>query len=62
MWPWTKRHELHGAHARKTAAERLAQQEAKWPEVVEVSTSLRDLRKRNHFAQQLELIFRGDNK
>lgn len=59
-WPWTKtdRSASEGEKARAKAAGELAEARARWPEVNRVAQSLRDLRERNHFSEQIELIFR----
>lgn len=59
-WPWSRsREETGGAEARAQAEERLAEARERWPEVNRVSKSLRDLRERNHFAEQIQHIFEG---
>lgn len=63
-WPW-RRHDGIGADsadAHREAAEHLKEATARWPEVRRVSKSLRDLRERNHFAAQIEMIFREGHK
>jgi hypothetical protein len=63
-WPWTRYREerdaFDGAEAREEATAHLAQAQARWPEVTRVAQSLRELRERNHFGEQVKLIFRGD--
>jgi len=62
-WPWNKGGESSGgAEARVAAEQGLAVTRAQWPEVKRVSGSLRALRERNHFAQQLERVFDGRSK
>lgn len=65
-WPWTKyqaeRDDFDGRDAREEAVANLASAHAKWPEVNRVSQSLRELRERNHFSDQVRLIFRGELK
>lgn len=61
-WPWTRRVESQGTDAHKAAIENLASAHARDPEVKRVSQSLRELRERNHFASQIELIFEGGRK
>jgi hypothetical protein len=61
-WPWPKRHVdevSRGTVAREKATADLAQAQAKWPEVTRVAQSLRELRERNHFGDQVRLIFQG---
>lgn len=48
-----------GSQARAHAEVQLARTRSRWPEVRAVSSSLRDLRERNHFAEQIEAIMRG---
>jgi len=50
-----------GAIAHRRATENLAEQRALQPEVKRVADSLRALRERNHFAEQVRLIFLGGN-
>lgn len=68
-WPWQRDPEtepaaleaLHEAEENLEAAkEHLADAKAQWPEVREVSRSLRNIRERNHFGESIERIFRGD--
>lgn len=60
-WPWRKREDTsEGVRARREATAHLAQAHARWPEVTRVSQSLRELRERNHFGQQVALIFKGE--
>ena len=64
-WPWAKTPPTDdtqggGAEARDIAEAALADHRSRWEEVHRVSSSLRELRTRNHFARQLELIFRGE--
>lgn len=62
-WPWTKYHDemdpFDGTKARKEATAHLALAQARWPEVSRVSQSLRELRERNHFGDQVARIFQG---
>lgn len=62
--PWRRHNpnECEGATAHKDAAASLAEAKANWPEVKRVSQSLRELRERNHFKEQVELIFQGGGK
>lgn len=69
-WPWTKRiahaethreHKNEGAEARRAAEEHLEEARAQWPEVNRVAASLRDLRRRNGFSEQLIYILRNDD-
>lgn len=48
-----------GTRARREAEANLDKTRAHWPEVHEVAQSLRDLRERNHFAEQILHIFEG---
>ena len=58
-WPWRKSRSGEGASALREAREQLRETEAQWPEVRTVASSLRDIRERNHFASQIEYIFKG---
>ncbi len=62
-FPWTKyeeeRDSFDGEKAKHEATLHLAQANAQWPEVKRVSGSLRELRERNHFGEQISLIFSG---
>ncbi len=67
-WPWSREPQVarrddpssaSGTEARERAEIDLAESQARWPEVNTVARSLRELRERNHFADQLEFIFRG---
>lgn len=49
-----------GQDARRRASADLEEAKARWPEVVRVAASLRDLRERNHFALQIRMIFQGE--
>lgn len=60
-WPWTRRW-TGGEDARREAMEHLKETNARWPEVNAVAASLRDLRQRNHFAEQLQYILRNEGK
>lgn len=46
--------------ARERAARNLATDQAQWPAVREVSNSLRNMNRRNHFADAIERIMRGE--
>lgn len=48
-----------GAEAKAKARVDLADTRATWPEVRRVAASLREIRIRNDFAEQLEQIFHG---
>lgn len=48
-----------GEQARAQAERNLTQDRARWPEVRAVASSLRDLRERNHFAENIQHIFEG---
>jgi hypothetical protein len=61
-WPWSKDKCDAGTQAREKATADLADAAAQWPEVRRVSKSLRELRERNHFAQQLERIYEGGGR
>lgn len=68
-WPWSLepqvcvRHDdpssASGTEARERAEIDLAESQARWPEVNTVARSLRELRERNHFAEQIQYTFRG---
>lgn len=66
-WPWHHESEKpDGLVALEEAEENLAEAEehlaeakAQWPEVHEVSRSLRQIRERNHFGEAIEKIMRG---
>lgn len=65
-WPWSppepkvEATEVEsGQHAREQAQSHLDEVQSRWPEVHRVSRSLRDLRERNHFADQIQNIFEG---
>lgn len=51
-----------GEQARVQAERNLSQDRARWPEVRAVSSSLRDLRERNHFAENIQHIFEGGSR
>jgi len=57
--PWKKRVESAGSKARKQAESHLEEVRGQWPEVNRVAESLRDLRRRNGFGEQLTYIFHG---
>lgn len=63
MWQFLKRfsppNENDGAEAHRQAKVDLADARSKWPEVSRTAKSLRELRQRNHFAEQISLIFHG---
>lgn len=63
MWPFPKRfsppNENDGAEAHRQAKADLDVAVSKWPEVARTAKSLRELRQRNHFAEQISLIFHG---
>lgn len=42
------------------AEEGLAEAQAQWPEVHRVSSSLRDLRRQNHFGDSVAKLMRGE--
>lgn len=48
-----------GAKAREAAQKHLRETREQWPEVNRVAASLRELRARNGFAEQLNYIFQG---
>lgn len=62
IWPWSRRPracpspEAKQAHNR--AVEDLQAAQDQWPEVHRVVESLRELRRRNHFAESIELMLR----
>ena len=56
---WRERPNGGGAHARKAAQASLQDQIAQWPDVLEVSASLRKMRQHNHFAEQVEKVWKG---
>lgn len=59
-WPFRRRTPpTGGAEAHERAAADLADQRSRQPEVVRVAASLRELRERNHFAEQVRQIFLG---
>lgn len=61
-WPWRRKpRPTEGEEARKEATRNLAAADARWPEVLRVSRSLRDYRERNHIAEQLQNLFRGED-
>lgn len=51
-----------GAEAKAKARVDLADTRATWPEVRRVAASLREIRIRNDFAEQLEEIFHGGHQ
>lgn len=62
-WPWTRfPKQTGGEEARVEAESSLAETREPWPEVTRVAQSLRDLRERNHFAEQIESIFQGGRR
>ena len=62
-WPWSRKPTSDGGSAaRRQAEERLEEVRAQWPEVHRVSGSLRDLRRRNGFSEQLTYILRGNGE
>lgn len=69
-WLWGKKRlppacqpaDAKGAEAHRKATEHLNEATAQWPEVRRVSKSLRELRERNHFRDQIELIFQGGER
>lgn len=63
-WPWRGEREPEGTgtEARQAAEQNLADARDRWPEVNRVSKSLRELRERNHFAEQLQHIFEGGRR
>lgn len=67
-WPWSNRADDHGSglRAREESAEGLAQASdslhevtSKWDEVHRVADSLRELRSRNQFAEQIQMTMRN---
>jgi hypothetical protein len=56
---WPQRAPSDGSLAREHAQRTLEHTKSRWPEVHAVTSSLRDLRERNHFAEQIEAIMRG---
>ena len=60
-FPWQrKKVSSAGHHARKAAEQHLVEAQEQWPEVNRVAESLRDLRRRNGFGEQLTYIFQGN--
>jgi hypothetical protein len=57
--PEYERTETKGAEAVREALDNLGDAKSRWPEVNAVSQSLRELRERNHFAEQIQNIFEG---
>lgn len=59
-WPWSNRADDRGSGtaARVATADALAEVRGKWDEVHRVAGSLRELRERNHFVDQIELTMR----
>lgn len=58
MWRRKKRPVSHeGKAAREQAREKLNEAEAQWPAVREVSASLSQMNRQNHFAEAIEAIF-----
>lgn len=51
-----------GTEAVRQALDNLGTARARWPEVHAVTTSLRELRERNHFAEQIQHIFEGGHR
>lgn len=59
-WPWSKRRQTEADDACREAHEGLQDAKDRWPEVYRVSSSLRELRERNHFAETINATFRGE--
>jgi hypothetical protein len=61
-WPWSGKTDSDGgAEARRRAEKHLAEVQAQWPEVNRVAASLRELRRRNGFGEQLTWILRNED-
>lgn len=60
MWRKKRAADDDAARARDEAEQNLAEAHKIWPEVRQVSSSLRELTQRNHFAEQIEQIFRAN--
>jgi hypothetical protein len=54
-----RRRGQEASQARESAEQALADTRARRPEIDAVADSLRSLRRRNHFAEQIELLIRG---
>lgn len=62
-WPWRrKKRPTDGTAARRDAQESLDDAVARWPEVIRVATSLRQLRRENGFREQIEYLFEGGHR
>lgn len=59
-WPWVKQEPTEAAAAKQDAAASLDEARGRWTAVRQVAGSLRELRERNHFAEQIERIMRGE--
>jgi hypothetical protein len=59
MWFPKKAKEDKSLDALNESIEKLQKTELRTAEVTEISTALRDLRERNHFAEQLQSIMGG---
>ena len=55
---WSKRRSGDAEQAKRDAADGLREAHERWPEVRRVSSSLRELRERNHFAEAFEQAFK----
>ena len=60
-WPWARKSRVdpEAQKALADASKNLNDARKRWPEVLAVSDSLRELRERNRFAESIELIMRG---
>lgn len=60
FWGRNKPHEpAEGAQARKRTEESVGEADARWPEVSRVAASMRELRRRNRFAEQIRMAMEG---
>jgi hypothetical protein len=63
-WPWNRRDERgsDGTAARIEATESLREAHERWPEVLKVAASLREVRERNHFGDRVRIIYQGRDR
>lgn len=57
---WNRNRTSEADQAHTEAQHGLREARDRWPEVRRVSTSLRELRERNHFAESITATFRGE--
>ena len=63
-WPWQREPDdpldTESGRALLEAEEGLAEVQEQWPQVHELTSTLRELQRRNHFGQSIAKLMRGD--